>query len=149
MRKIRGGDIAMIFQEPMTSLNPVFTVGDQISEALILHQDMTEDQAMKVAECFSGGVRKGEVCGAVSGAIMVIGLKYGDGPDYKATAYPKAAEFMDRFKEKNASYVCRDILGCDISSEEGMLYARENDLFKDICPRMVESVVDILEEMEI
>ena len=64
---------------------------------------LTVDQAMKVAACFSGGVRKGEVCGAVSGAIMVIGLKYGDGPDYKATAYPKAAEFMERFKEKNAS----------------------------------------------
>ena len=45
---------------------------------------LTVDQAMKVAACFSGGVRKGEVCGAVSGAIMVIGLKYGDGPDYKA-----------------------------------------------------------------
>ena len=88
-------------------------------------------------------------CGAVSGAIMVIGLKYGDGPDYKTTAYPKAAEFMDRFKEKNGSYICRDILGCDISYEEGRLYARENGLFKDICPRMVESAVDILEETEI
>lgn len=110
---------------------------------------LTADQAMKVAACFSGGVRKGEVCGAVSGAIMVIGLKYGEGTDYKAIAYPKAAEFMDRFKEKNSSYVCRDLLGCDISSEEGMLYAREKGLFKDICPRMVESAVDILEEMEI
>ena len=105
---------------------------------------LTVDQAMKVAACFSGGVRKGEVCGAVSGAIMVIGLKYGDGPDYN-----KAAEFMERFKEKNASYICKDILGCDISSEAGMLYARENGLFKDICPRMVESAVDILEDMEI
>ncbi|WP_322088834.1 dipeptide ABC transporter ATP-binding protein [Burkholderia sp. BCC1999] len=38
MRGIRGADIAMIFQEPMTSLNPVFTVGDQISEAIALHQ---------------------------------------------------------------------------------------------------------------
>ena len=46
-------------------------------------------------------------------------------------------------------YVCRDLLGCDISSEEGVLYAREKGLFKDICPRMVESAVDILEEMEI
>ena len=38
MRKIRGGTISMIFQEPMTSLNPVFTVGDQIVEAVRLHQ---------------------------------------------------------------------------------------------------------------
>ncbi|MBT4793479.1 MAG: ABC transporter ATP-binding protein [Halobacteriovoraceae bacterium] len=45
MRKIRGNDIAMIFQEPMTSLNPVFRVGDQISESLILHMGMTVKQA--------------------------------------------------------------------------------------------------------
>jgi len=40
MRKVRGNDISMIFQEPMTSLNPVFTVGDQICEVLLLHQNM-------------------------------------------------------------------------------------------------------------
>ena len=116
-----------------------FNCSQAVLGAYAVDYGLTVDQAM----------RKGEVCGAVSGAIMVIGLKYGDGPDYKATAYPKATEFMDRFKEKNASYVCREMLGCDISSEEGMLYARENGLFKDICPKMVESAVDILEEMEI
>ena len=41
MRAIRGNDIAMIFQEPMTSLNPVFTVGDQIIEAIMLHQQLS------------------------------------------------------------------------------------------------------------
>ena len=45
MRKIRGNDISMIFQEPMTSLNPVFTVGRQIMESLTLHQGMTKKQA--------------------------------------------------------------------------------------------------------
>jgi glutathione transport system ATP-binding protein len=40
LRQIRGNDIAMIFQEPMTSLNPVFTIGNQISETLILHQGL-------------------------------------------------------------------------------------------------------------
>ncbi|HEY2024972.1 dipeptide ABC transporter ATP-binding protein [Paraburkholderia sp.] len=45
MRTIRGADIAMIFQEPMTSLNPVFTVGDQISEAIALHQGKSRDAA--------------------------------------------------------------------------------------------------------
>ncbi|EMN1930544.1 dipeptide ABC transporter ATP-binding protein [Burkholderia ambifaria] len=45
MRGIRGADIAMIFQEPMTSLNPVFTVGDQISEAIALHQSKSATEA--------------------------------------------------------------------------------------------------------
>ncbi len=43
--KIRGNDISMIFQEPMTSLNPVFTVEKQISEVLILHQNMSKQEA--------------------------------------------------------------------------------------------------------
>lgn len=47
MRKIRGSEIAMIFQEPMTSLNPVFTIGNQISEAILLHQDIGEEEAKK------------------------------------------------------------------------------------------------------
>lgn len=49
MRKIRGNDIAMIFQEPMTSLNPVYTVGDQISEAIVLHQGKSKKEALEQA----------------------------------------------------------------------------------------------------
>ena len=49
MRRVRGNEISMIFQEPMTSLNPVMTIGKQISEALILHRDMDRTQAMKRA----------------------------------------------------------------------------------------------------
>ena len=45
MRKFRGNDIAMIFQEPMTSLNPVFTCGDQVMEAIILHQKLNKKDA--------------------------------------------------------------------------------------------------------
>jgi oligopeptide/dipeptide ABC transporter ATP-binding protein len=49
MRSIRGAEIAMIFQEPMTSLNPVFTIGDQIVEAILLHGDAGKRQAQKLA----------------------------------------------------------------------------------------------------
>lgn len=49
MRKIRGKRISMIFQEPMTSLNPVFTVGDQICESLILHEKMSKAEAWERA----------------------------------------------------------------------------------------------------
>ena len=50
MRSVRGKDIAMIFQEPMTSLNPVFTIGDQICEVLQLHEKMTKSQALAEAQ---------------------------------------------------------------------------------------------------
>ncbi|WP_432797555.1 ABC transporter ATP-binding protein [Poriferisphaera sp. WC338] len=49
MRAIRGNQIAMIFQEPMTSLNPVYTIGDQIIEAVRLHQNVTKAQSIDIA----------------------------------------------------------------------------------------------------
>ena len=49
MRKIRGNEIAMIFQEPMTSFNPVYKIGDQVSEAIRLHQGLDKDEAWKEA----------------------------------------------------------------------------------------------------
>ncbi len=49
MRSIRGKDIAMIFQEPMTSLNPVFTIGDQICEVLVLHEKLSKSAAREEA----------------------------------------------------------------------------------------------------
>ncbi|WP_353892663.1 ABC transporter ATP-binding protein [Proteinivorax hydrogeniformans] len=49
MRKLRGNEMSMIFQEPMTSLNPVYTVGDQITEAIKLHQGKNHKEAVKQA----------------------------------------------------------------------------------------------------
>src|SRR5215218_208306 len=50
MRRVRGKDIAMIFQEPMTSLNPVYTIGEQIAEAVVLHQRVGRREAVAIAE---------------------------------------------------------------------------------------------------
>jgi peptide/nickel transport system ATP-binding protein len=50
LRQFRGGDVAMIFQEPMTSLNPVFTIGDQLIEAIMLHQKVNKKEAWDRAE---------------------------------------------------------------------------------------------------
>jgi peptide/nickel transport system ATP-binding protein len=50
MRQVRGGSVAMVFQDPMTSLNPVYTVGNQLEEAILLHQEVSREQARALAE---------------------------------------------------------------------------------------------------
>ncbi|RKY01104.1 ABC transporter ATP-binding protein, partial [Candidatus Poribacteria bacterium] len=49
MRRVRGGEIAMVFQDPMTSLNPVYTVGDQMVEAIKLHRGVSDKEAKEIA----------------------------------------------------------------------------------------------------
>lgn len=114
---------------------------------------LTEEQALKIAYCFNSGMRKGEVCGACSGALMVLGMKYGqsekDDLDSRAKANQKTVEFLEKFKKNNSSYICNELLGCDISTPEGVRYAMEHNCFAEICPKMVASAVKILEEMEV
>ena len=56
MRKIRGNDIAMVFQEPMTSLNPVLTIGEQLIETLLRHKSLNRKEALKVSAQLLGKV---------------------------------------------------------------------------------------------
>ena len=138
-------------EKAMKIFEDKFNCSQAVLGAFAEELGIIEEQAMKVALCFSAGVRKGEVCGAVSGAIMALGLKYGqigdDEAEKKAIAYEKANEFMERFKSENGSYICKDILGCDISTDEGRAYAQENNSFNEICPQMVKSAVNILESI--
>jgi hypothetical protein len=56
-------------------------------------------------------------------------------------------EFTDRFKARHGSVKCRQLLGCDISTPEGMVKAQDNELFVAVCPKMVQEAGEILEEM--
>lgn len=105
---------------------------------------LSKEQALNIGACFGSGMRKGEVCGACTGALMVLGLKYGDN---KAKSGEVCDRFLDEFKNQNGSYICRDLLECDIATEKGVKYARDNNLFKEFCPKMVESAAEILEAM--
>jgi hypothetical protein len=75
---------------------------------------------------------------------MAFGLKYGDD---KAKSNEMCETFLDRFREINGSYICSDLLNCDISTKEGVEYAVENNLFKELCPKMVESAAEIAKDM--
>lgn len=111
---------------------------------------LSEEQALKIGACFGSGMCKGEVCGAATGALMVLGLKYGQcvpGPEGRMKTNSVTVEFLDRFSSENGSYMCRELLGCDISTEEGADYAKEHHLFGEVCPKMVASAASIVRDM--
>ena len=110
-----------------------------------------EKQALKIGGCFGSGMRKGEVCGACTGALMVLGLKYGQSEvgdmESKLKSDDVCVKFLEKFESLNGSYICNDLLNCDIRTKEGVEYAIENNLFTEVCPKMVESATLIVEEL--
>lgn len=94
--------------------------------------------------------REEEVCGAVTGGIIVIGSKFGRGEKDDCTAteltYSKTRELMERFSAKHGTFICRKLLnGCELTTEEGQKQFKENEFLKNICVPCVQSVVQILE----
>lgn len=112
---------------------------------------ITEKQALKLGACFGGGMCKGEVCGACTGALMALGLKYGQCEighmSSKTKTNDVTVKFLEAFKDKNGSYMCRELLGCDLATQEGRLYAREHNLFTEFCPKMVISATEIAKKL--
>ncbi len=111
---------------------------------------LSAEMALRLAGAFGGGIaRLGEACGAVTGGLMVIGLKYGatDAKDKQAKerTYEVANHFLGGFTAKYGSIKCRDLLGCEVGTPSGMEEARSKGLFKTLCPGFVKHAVGILE----
>ena len=108
-----------------------------------------KETALKTAQGFGAGMgRLQEVCGAVTGAFMVLSLKYGsaDASDTaaKEKIYGKVSEFARRFEERNKTVICMELLGVDlINGNKEQNVAR----VKAVCPQMVKDAVEILEGM--
>lgn len=112
---------------------------------------MDRSTALTLASGFGGGIgATGGVCGALTGAIMVLGLRYGSADSADKTAknemYRKTRELSEEYKLRTGSLYCRDLLGFDLSTEEGQLAAKEPDAFHD-CPQFVQVAAEILEEI--
>lgn len=105
---------------------------------------LDQETAFKLACGLGGGARNAELCGAVSGAVLVLGLKYGES---KEICNAKTEEFTAQFRKENGSIVCRNILGCDISTPAGKEKALQENLFKTKCVDMVASAAQILEDL--
>jgi C_GCAxxG_C_C family probable redox protein len=109
------------------------------------------DTALRLAAPFGGGVcRRGEVCGAVTGALMALGLRFAPtetDPESKARTYAVIGRFLDEFGAAHGSIVCRDLLGCDLSTPEGQAESKEKGLHQTVCAGLVRSAAEILERM--
>lgn len=138
-------------EKAVSYFNNNFNCSQGVFTAFATEMGMDEKLALKLATGFGGGERKGQLCGAVAGALMVIGLRCGhcdsENMEAKTNAYNVVTAFMNRFIKKNGSVVCRELLGYDLSKAEDKLIIEEKNLFKTFCPKMIESAAEILDEM--
>jgi len=83
--------------------------------------------------------------------MIVIGLKYGHteakDKETKAKTYDRAHDFGERFRALRGSLLCRELLGCDLATKEGMETARQKGYFTELCPRLVREAAEILEDV--
>jgi len=144
------------FIAPSERAEAIFLVGFNCSQSVLQvfapRFNLAQDVAARIATPFGAGIAfQGRQCGAVSGALMVLGLQYGnlDATDKasKALAYTRAREFIERFKERNQSTECRELLGIDLGEPGEYERARELSLFEERCPKFVSEAVQILSVM--
>jgi len=131
-----------------------FTKGFNCAQAVFFayasHAGVSEADALRIAAGFGGGMgRQQEVCGAVTGALMVIGGMSGSAvvdPAAKEKTYAQVNVFSSEFRRLHGSLLCRDILGCDISTVEGRQEVEERRLSTLVCLPCVQDACRILEE---
>jgi C_GCAxxG_C_C family probable redox protein len=138
---------------PTESALSRFAEGFNCSQAMLsaYAEGIDDETSLEIASGFGGGMgRMADTCGAVTGAFMVLGLKFGQaspGREAKEAIYARISDFASRFKARSGSLVCRDLLGCDISQPEGLRRATDEKLFSVVCPKFVRDACEILEEM--
>ena len=127
-----------------------FNCAQAVFSAYASSAGVTEEDALRIAAGFGGGMgRQQEVCGAVTGALMVIGCKSGStraDSVAKERTYSQVNDFSREFRQLHGSLLCRDILGCDISTAEGRRQVEEGQLSTKVCLGCVQDACRILEE---
>lgn len=112
-----------------------------------------EAQAIGMASAFGTGMGHADVCGCISGAHLVLGLRYAsaatleEGKRKKVLLVQKVTEFENRFAEMQPCRNCRDILGMDITQPGVMKQAAERGLFVSVCAELTKRTCAILEDM--
>lgn len=129
-----------------------FLAGYSCAQAVFMafaeENGMSRDDAARVATAFGGGISHMRLtCGAVTGALMAIGLGSGGGPETKPAVYARAQELMKRFSREHGSINCLELIGYDLDNPDHVAEAREEGVFQTRCSGFVRSAVMFIEEM--
>jgi C_GCAxxG_C_C family probable redox protein len=108
--------------------------------------------ALSVSCGFGGGMgRLQETCGAVTGSFMVLGIynckKFTDNKDRKEETYSMVQKFSEKFKQINGTTDCISLLKCDLKTEEGHQFAKENNLFETVCEKCISDSIRIVNQL--
>ncbi len=130
-----------------------FNCAQSVLTAFAEELGMAEDESLRVACAFGGGMgRQQQTCGAVTGAAMALGLKYGkgrnDSDDKKLLTYEKTVELFDEFSKLNGSTLCFKLLDdLDMRNEEDLGIIDQKNLFYVNCRKYVADAVKITEQI--
>ena len=133
-----------------------FTQGFNCAQAVLLAHGpalgIEPADCLRLAAPFGAGMaRTGSTCGAVTGALMVIGLRLGhtvaDDLATKERCYEVARDFLARFRERNGSVICKELLGCDPGTPEGLAEVQARNLHATVCTGLVRTAAELLGQL--
>jgi C_GCAxxG_C_C family probable redox protein len=139
-------------EEAVACFNSGFSCSQAVLSVYAKDFGLSPELALKIACPFSGGIsHTSGICGAVSGALMVIGLKYGrftlEDVQAKEKTFEVVHTFMSKFKSRFNSINCSELLGFDLSKPEEFAKVKESGITRKICPTFVGDSIDILDEI--
>ena len=135
-------------QQAVSLFKQGFNCSQSILAAWAPKYGLPEESALKLAGGLGGGVGcMGKLCGALTGAVLVLGLRYGSA-DAKDKAgrydlYRRTRDLMEQFKTQTGSMYCCDLLGFDMSTPEGQAASQQSGAFAE-CPQFVQVAAELL-----
>jgi C_GCAxxG_C_C family probable redox protein len=144
--------IIAIEEKAITTFRAGLNCAQAVLTAYSDEMSFDENLALSVSCGFGGGMgRLQETCGAVTGSYMVLGVynckKFADNQERKEKTYAMIQKFSNKFKEINGSTDCIELIKCDLKTEEGHLYAKDNNLFERVCEKCISDSVRIVNQL--
>jgi C_GCAxxG_C_C family probable redox protein len=132
----------------------LFDAGHNCAEAVLrtFAEDWGTPRLVRLATGFGGGMgRAGDVCGAMSGAVMAVGARFGrvdpDDDVAKERCYEAVTELRERFRDSCGHLQCRDLTGLDLTTESGRRAAEDGDLHGTVCRQCVRAAAGLAAEI--